>query len=70
MPNHVKIIFTGNFLEYCLTAIFLFILSILTFGLAFPYLIYWSIKYFFTRMEIELPSTIVELTQNELTHIQ
>ncbi len=49
-----KIIFTGNFLEYFVISIALMILSLITFGIAAPYWVYWSFKYFFTNMEIEL----------------
>ncbi|MBC6994734.1 hypothetical protein QWY85_08055 [Neolewinella lacunae] len=50
MKTYVK--FTGGFGEYFITSLALFFLSIITLGLAFPYWIYWSFKYFFTRMEI------------------
>ena len=35
-------------------SIALMILSVITFGLALPYWVYWSFKYFFGKMEIEL----------------
>jgi hypothetical protein len=31
----------------------LLVLSIITCGIAFPYWMYWSFQYFFSRMEIE-----------------
>jgi uncharacterized membrane protein YjgN (DUF898 family) len=49
---NTKIKFTGSFGEYFIMSIGLFILSIITFGLALPYWIYWSYKYFFTRMQV------------------
>ncbi|MCF6182703.1 hypothetical protein [Lutibacter sp.] len=47
-----KIKFTGNFGEYFIISLGLMLLSIITFGLATPYWMYWSLKYFFTRLEI------------------
>lgn len=44
--------FTGSFGEYFIMSLGLFLLSIITFGLAFPYWIYWSYKFFFTRMQV------------------
>ena len=49
-----KVVFVGNFWEYFGLSILLFILSIVTFGLLFPYWVYWSFKYFFSHMEIEI----------------
>lgn len=49
-----KIVFTGNFWEYFAISIALLILTAVTFGLALPYWVYWSFKYFFGKMEIEL----------------
>ena len=49
-----KIVFTGNFWEYFGLSIALLVLTVVTFGLALPYWVYWSLKYFFTRMEIEI----------------
>lgn len=48
-----KIKFTGGFGEYFIMSIGLMILSVITLGLATPYWMYWSLKYFFTRLEIE-----------------
>ena len=48
-----KIKFTGGFWEYFGYSILLLLLSIITFGLALPYLVYWSMKYFFTKLEID-----------------
>lgn len=47
-----KIKFTGSFGEYFIMSLGLMLLSIITFGLATPYWMYWSLKYFFTRLEI------------------
>ena len=51
-----KIIFTGNFWEYFGLSIALLLLSIITLGIALPYWVYWSFKYFFSNLEIELYS--------------
>jgi len=48
-----KIKFTGSFGEYFVTSLGLFVLSIITLGIALPYWMYWSLKYFFTRLEVE-----------------
>ena len=48
-----KIIFTGGFGEYFLISLGLLFLSTITFGIALPYWIYWSFKYFFTKLEID-----------------
>ncbi len=47
-----KVRFTGNFGEYFVISLALLILSIITAGIAFPYWVYWSVKYFFNRLEI------------------
>ena len=47
-----KIKYTGGFGEYFIMSLGLMLLSIITFGLATPYWMYWSLKYFFTRLEI------------------
>jgi len=49
-----QIIFTGNFWEYFFTSLLLLLLSVLTLGLLLPYWAYWSLKYFFTRLRIEV----------------
>ena len=49
-----KIVFTGNFFQYFFISLGLWILSVITFGLLLPYWVYWSLKYFFTKMEIEI----------------
>lgn len=49
-----RIIFTGNFFDYCFKAILLFILGAFTLGIAWIYLAYWSVKYFVAHLEIEL----------------
>ena len=47
-----KITFTGGFGEYFIMSLGLLLLSVITFGIALPYWVYWSYKYFFTRLEI------------------
>ena len=49
-----KVIFTGNFIDFAVKFILLFILSILTLGLGFAYLSFWSVKYFVDNLEIEI----------------
>ncbi|MFM2207190.1 MAG: hypothetical protein RL213_1165 [Bacteroidota bacterium] len=48
-----KIVFKGEFVEYFLMALGLCVLTLLTLGIALPYLIYWSNRYFFTKLEID-----------------
>jgi hypothetical protein len=55
--NRGKIIFTGNFFEFFLFSLGLMVLSIVTLGIALPYVVYWQFKYFFTHMEIEFYNT-------------
>ena len=50
-----KIVFTGGFGEYFIMSLGLLFLSVITLGLAFPYWAYWSFKYFFTHLEVEMP---------------
>ncbi len=45
--------FTGSFGDYFLKSLGLLVLSIVTFGLAIPYWMYWQWKYFFDHMEME-----------------
>lgn len=52
--RHGRIVFRGNFFEYFFMCLLLVVLSILTLGLFTPYLIYWSFKYFFANMTIEM----------------
>ena len=52
--RHRKIVFTGNFWEYFLISLGLGILSVVTFGILLPYWVYWSVKYFFDRLAIEI----------------
>ncbi len=52
-PMNKKIKYTGSFGEYFIMSLGLMLLSIITFGLATPYWMYWSLKYFFTRLEIK-----------------
>lgn len=49
-----RILFKGNFWEYFLISLGLLVLSLITFGLALPYYFYWILKYFFTKLEIEV----------------
>ncbi|MEM6737989.1 MAG: hypothetical protein AAF620_18165 [Bacteroidota bacterium] len=51
MNKQIK--FTGGFGEYFIMSLGLLVLSAITFGLALPYWVYWSYKYFFTKLEIE-----------------
>jgi uncharacterized membrane protein YjgN (DUF898 family) len=45
-----KVVFTGAFGEFFIISLGLLILSVITFGIAFPYWFYWSHKYFFTNL--------------------
>ena len=49
-----KIVFTGNFWEYFGLSIALLILSLITLGIALPYWAYWNMKYFVSKLEIQL----------------
>ena len=49
-----KIIFTGSFWDFFIASLGLFLLSLITFGLALPYAVWWQAKYFFTHLEIEM----------------
>lgn len=49
-----KVIFKGHFGEYFVTSIGLLVLSVCTLGILFPYFFYWSFKYFFTHLELEI----------------
>ena len=55
MPPRARIIFVGNFWEYFFISLLLLVLSVLTVGILLPYWAYWSLKYFFTRLEVETP---------------
>ena len=44
--------FTGNFWTFSFAQIGLFVLSVLTLGIAIPFWIYWTNKYFFTRLKV------------------
>ena len=44
--------FTGNFGHFFIMSLALFVLGIVTLGLAMPYLVYWTNKYFFTELEV------------------
>lgn len=48
-----KMNFTGSFGEYFVMSLGLLVLSIVTLGIAFPYWVFWSYKYFFTKMEVD-----------------
>ena len=60
-----RIIYTGNFLEYFLWSLLLLLLSIVTFGLGAIYWAYWTMKYFFVNMEIEMDPDPEELTRSD-----
>lgn len=49
-----RVVFRGNFFEYFFISLLLMLLSVATLGLFAPYLLYWSLKYFFTNMTIEM----------------
>ena len=49
-----KIIFKGHFGEFFLSSIGLIVLSVCTLGLMIPYYFYWTQKYFFKNLEIEI----------------
>ena len=53
MSYHKRIRYRGSFGEYFLKSLLLLILSAITLGLAAPYAAYWSLKYFFTELEID-----------------
>jgi|GEM_PF-5691838 len=48
-----RIIFKGNFLDYCIKFVLITILGFATFGIGLIYLPYWSVKYFVANLEIE-----------------
>jgi len=48
-----KITFTGSFGEYFGYSILFLLLSIITIGIAIPYWVYWSMKYFFTKLRVD-----------------
>lgn len=47
-----KLHFTGSFGEYFFVSLGLMILCAFTFGLAFPYYLYWNIKYVVNNTEV------------------
>ena len=49
-----KIVFKGNFWEYFLISLGLLVLTVITFGILLPYYLYWNLKYFFTKLELEI----------------
>ena len=60
-----RIIYTGNFLEYFLWSLLLLLLSIVTLGLGAIYWAYWTMKYFFINMEIEMDPDPEELSRSD-----
>jgi uncharacterized membrane protein YjgN (DUF898 family) len=48
-----KMNFTGSFGEYFVISLGLLVLSLVTLGVALPYWLFWSFKYFFTKMDID-----------------
>ena len=55
-----EIVFTGNFWEYFLVSLGLLVLSFLTAVILLPYWVFWSAKYFFTRLEIEITDSSID----------
>ena len=49
-----KVVFIGNFWEYFAISLVLLVLSVITLGVFLPYWVYWSLKYFFNKLEIEI----------------
>lgn len=47
----MKIKYTGTFLDWFLWNLFLVFLTVVTLGIALPYMIYWNQKYFFEHLE-------------------
>lgn len=54
--DKAKIEFTGNFGEFFIMSLGLLVLTFITFGIMFPYYVYWQYKYFVSHLEIELPN--------------
>ncbi len=48
-----KVIFTGEFWDYFIKSLGLIVLTVITFGLLAPYLVWWQAKYFVNHLEIE-----------------
>lgn len=48
-----KVVFTGSFADFFVKFLGLLVLTVVTFGLAAPYLAYWQMKYFVTHLEIQ-----------------
>jgi len=44
--------FTGGFWDFFFKSILIGLLCVITLGLATPYLVYWSSKYFFTSLKV------------------
>lgn len=44
--------FTGSFGHFFVVSLGLLLLSVVTLGLALPYLAYWTSRYFFTQLEV------------------
>ena len=49
-----KIVFKGDIVEYFIKTFLTMILIPLTFGLAFPYFIWWQVNYFIKHSEIKI----------------
>ena len=47
-----KYVFTGDAWEFFFISLGLIILSAITFGIAFPFYIYWMVRYFITHTEL------------------
>jgi len=48
-----KVIFTGSFWDYFFKTLGLIVLTIVTFGIMGPYLVWWQAKYFVNHLEVE-----------------
>jgi len=51
-----RIHFIGNFWEFFLGSLLLFLFGIITLGLGWIYMAYWQAKYFVAHLEIVLPA--------------
>lgn len=48
-----RIHFVGSFADYFVKGLLLTLLTIVTLGLASPYLFYWSLRYFFSNLMVD-----------------
>jgi len=49
-----KVVYTGSFIEFFFISLLLLLISVCTFGIAIPYYVYWTVKYFVDNLEIIL----------------